>query len=104
MDEKRLRELLEEATVDCYGEEEQFAGILCTLDERLHFPLQAMVLGELVQVVGLDDALSSLRRGIVARARKAGREYSVSLADLEFVDPDPVSAEWLEMCRHWLNW
>ena len=103
MDEERLRELLEEATVDCYGEEEEFAGILCTLDECLSFPLQAKALGERVQVIGLDDANSDLRRGIVARVRKADREYSISLADLEFIDPDPASAEWLAMYRQWLK-
>ncbi len=32
MDEKRLEALLEQATVDCYDEEEEFSGVLCTLD------------------------------------------------------------------------
>ena len=90
--------------MDCYGEDEVFMGILYTLDERLNFPLQARVLGERVEVVELDGGCSSLRRGIVARVRKAGREYTVSLADLAFVNPDPESAEWLEMYRHWLKW
>ena len=104
MGEERLRELLEEATVDCYNEEEEFVGILVTLDERLSFPLQARALGELVKVIGLDHSQSDLRRGIVARVHKAGQEYSISLADLDFADPDPASAEWLEMYRHWLQW
>jgi hypothetical protein len=30
-----LEVLLEEATVDCYDEEERFWGIFCTLEERL---------------------------------------------------------------------
>ena len=54
---------------------------------------------ELVQVVGLDDTLSGLRRGIAARLRKAGKEYRVSLADLQLVEPDAESAEWLAMYR-----
>ena len=103
VDENRLRELLDEATVDCYGEDEEFTGILCALDERLNCPLQAKALGDLVQVIGLDDANSDLRRGVVALVRKAGQEYSISLADLEFIDPDPVSAEWLVMYRQWLQ-
>ena len=94
MDETRLRELLDEATVDCYGEYEQFAGMLCTLEERLCFPLKARVLGQVVEVVGLDEQQSGLRRGIIARVRKAGRAYAISLADLDVVDPDPQSAEW----------
>jgi hypothetical protein len=104
VDEKRLQELLEEATVDCYDEEEEFSGVLCTLDDRLRFPLQARALGEVVEVIGLDGGRSDLKRGIVARVRKADQEYTISLADLEFVDPDAESAEWLEMYRWWLRW
>ncbi len=101
MEQKRLDELLEQATVDCYDEEEEFTGVLNTLDDNLSFPLQAEAMGELVEVIGLDSRRSSLRKGIVARVRKGGREYSVGLADLNFVDPDPASAEWLEVYRYW---
>lgn len=101
MDEKRLEALLEQATVDCYDEEEEFGGVLCTLDDNLSFPLQAEALGEQVEVIGLDDRQSSLRKGIVARVRKGGREYTVGLADLNFIAPDPTSAEWLAMYRYW---
>jgi len=69
----------------------------------LTFPLEARVLGDLVEVVDLDGANSSLRRGIVARVRKGDQEYPVGLADLEFVEPDPDSAEWLEIYRYWLE-
>ena len=54
-----------------------------------------------VEVIGLDSRRSSLRTGILARVRKGGREHSVGLADLHFVDPDPTSAEWLAMYRYW---
>jgi hypothetical protein len=33
--ERRLQALLDEAIVDCYDEEEQFMGVLITLNERL---------------------------------------------------------------------
>lgn len=65
IDKERIEELLQEATADCYGEEEEFTGILYTLDERLGFPLRARVLGVQVQVVGLDDGHSSPRRGLL---------------------------------------
>jgi hypothetical protein len=103
MDKKRLQELLEDATLDCYGEEEEFAGVLVTLDENLHFPLQGQLLGETVEVAGLSESRSSLRRGIIANVRKGERAFTASLADLTFVDPDPVSAEWLAMYRYWLG-
>jgi hypothetical protein len=104
MDKERLRDLFEQATADCHDEDEQFTGIFYALVEGgLNFPLRARVLGELVDVVDLDGENSSLRRGITALVRKGGQEYSVGLADLEFVDPDPASAEWLEVYRYWLN-
>ena len=104
MDKERLRDLLREATADCHDDDEAFWGIFYTLaEEGLSFPLQAKVLGEPVEVVDLDGASSSLRRGIVALVRKGDREHSVALADLEFVDPDPVSVEWLEVYRYWLG-
>ena len=48
MDQDRLQELYQEATVDCYGEDEEFTSMLYTLDDRLGFPLQAKALGERV--------------------------------------------------------
>lgn len=103
MDEERLEALLEETTVDCYGEEEEFTGVMCTLGEKLRFPLKATVVGEVVEVVGIDERRSDLRRGVVARVRRGDQEYRVGLAELEFVDPDPTSAEWLKAYRYWLS-
>ena len=71
MDDKRLQELLDQAIVDCYDEEEEFSGVLCTLEDNLSFPLQAETMGEQVEVIGLDDRRSSLRKGIVARIARA---------------------------------
>ena len=58
MDQKRLEALLEEATVDCYGEEEEFTGVLYTLADNLNFPLQA---SELWSSLGLALRCSSRR-------------------------------------------
>ena len=103
MDIKRVKELLEEATVDCYDEEEEFSGVLISLGDNLQFPLQAKLAGDLVEVIDLDQERSSLRRGIVALINKNGREQRVSLADLTFVNPDPTSAEWLAMYAYWAD-
>ena len=62
MDEKRLEALLEQATVDCYDEEEEFSGVLCTLDDNLSFPLQAEAMGEQVEVIGLDEQRAACRK------------------------------------------
>jgi hypothetical protein len=102
-DEIRIRGLLEEATVDCYGEEEEFAGVLVTLQENLSFPLRATLAGTKVIVEEIDSQQSSLQRGIVATVKRNEEVYRVSLADLEFVDPDLASAEWLAMYRWWVG-
>ncbi|MEZ4862582.1 MAG: calcium-binding protein [Caldilineaceae bacterium] len=101
MNQARLEELLEEATVDCYGEEEVFWGIVTTLQDNLNFPLRAQAMGEPVEVIQLDEERSSTQRGIVARVRKDGKEYSTSLSELTFMQLDPDSAEWLAMYRYW---
>ena len=102
--EERLRDLLWEVTADCHDEEEQFWSIFHALaEDGLDFPLQAKILGELVEVVDLDGARSGLRRGIVALVRKGDREYPVALAELEFVGLDHDDTEWLDMYRYWMN-
>ena len=99
----KLEALLEEATVNCYNEEEAFWGVFYTLEARLAFPLQARAMGETVTIVALDDRRSGLRRGVMARVRKADQEYAAALSELEVVDPDPLSAEWLEAYHYWLG-
>lgn len=97
----RYYELLDAATVDCYGEDEEFSGILSTLADNLDFPLQATLAGAPVSVQALAETRSSLRRGIVAVIERDGQTHAVSLVDLTFIDADPASAELLEMHRRW---
>lgn len=99
----RWEALIAEATVDCYGEYEEFVGMLTTLGDRLEFPFAARVLGEKVEVIGLDEKASSERRGVVAEVRKGARQYTVALADVEVVEKDSETAEWLAAYRYWLG-
>jgi hypothetical protein len=100
---ERLQVLLEEATVDCYDEEEEFMGVLISVDENVNWPLRAQLTGMPVEVLGLDEDASNLRRGIQARIRRQGKEYRASLSDLTFGDMDETSAEWLAMYRWWAD-
>ncbi len=103
-DEERLQALIDEATVDCYDEEEQFWGILTALGDQLDFPLAATLIGEQVELIGIDGNASSAHRGIVARVLYKDLVYSVSLADLQITDADSRSAEWLAAYRYWLRY
>ena len=99
----RLEAMIEEATVDCYNGDEEFAGMLATLEDRLAFPFRARVLGEAVEVIGLDEKQSSERRGVVAKVRKGGRQYTIALADVEAMQKDTEMAEWLAAYRYWVG-
>ncbi len=87
--------MIAEATVDCYGEYEEFAGMLATLEDRLEFPFAARVLGERVEVIELDETVSSERRGVVAKVRKGGRQHVGALA---------VWRQWRKAQRRWNGW
>ena len=100
---EHLRELIASAIIDCYGEQEQFWGMLTALGEALNFPLASTLIGEQVELIGIDDETSTLNRGIVAQIRYKGQEYSVSLADLQITDADSDSADWLAAYRYWLR-
>lgn len=54
-------------------------------------------------MASIDEAESSDRRGVMARVRKGGREYTVALADLEPVETTSQTAEWLAAYRYWLG-
>ena len=81
MDEVSLQELIEEATVDCYGEDEEFWGFLASL-ENLSFPFQVTVLGGPVKVIGITEQ-SSVRRGVLVKLEKQGRIYIFPLSELD---------------------
>ena len=103
MDEAKLEVLLEEATAHCYDAEDVFWGIFSALVGHVSFPLQASVGGEAVTLAGLDGPTSSPEAGVMARVERGGQEETVALAEVEPVDPDPASAEWLAAYRYWLS-
>ena len=102
LSDDELEEMISEAMVDCYDEEEAFMGILYTLADNLKFPFKAKALGETVEVLNIDDEESSRGRGIIATVRKQGEEYSVGLDELE-IKPEPENEKWLEMFYYWLD-
>jgi c-di-GMP-related signal transduction protein len=54
----RLKEMIEQATVDAYSESEQITGWFTMIDENLAMPFETMVLGLPVTVERLDLNLS----------------------------------------------
>lgn len=77
--------MIEEATVDAYGESEQATAFLTALEEHLALPFGATVLGEAVVVEKID--LSGADE-LIAICRRRGKRQRVRLLDLELPVPD----------------
>ncbi len=100
-DQARLNELIEEATVDCYNEDEAHVGFMCTVGDKVVCPFPAKVLGEDVEVVELRDA--EFGHGVDAVCRYKGKEYRINLHSLEWPKQKPEGYEWIEAYRAWLG-
>jgi hypothetical protein len=96
--ESRIKELIAEATIDCYDREEQVSGFFTMLEEHLEVPFETSVLGldVTVEEVALSDA------GVIAAICRRGRfQQRISILDLPLPAPPPKGAEWIEAYRRW---
>jgi len=93
-----LDKLISEATVDCYNEFEEIAGIFTLLEENLAVPFATTLLGMEVTVerIDMNDADE-----IVAVCRLGGKRQRVPLLDLPLPEPRPKGAEWIDAFRRW---
>jgi hypothetical protein len=90
--------MIEEATVDAYGESEQTTGWFTMLDEHLVVPFETTVLGVQVRVerIELDES-----EHIVAICRRGRVRQSIPILDLPLPTPPPAGADWIEGYREW---
>ena len=96
----RLVAMIEEATVDAYGDSEQTTGWYTMFEEHLALPFETTVLGVVVKVASLD------LRGeneIVAICTRGRERQVVHILDLPLPRPKPEGAEWIEAYRHWVR-
>lgn len=91
------------AMVDCYNANEEFMGILYTLQSEMTFPFKAKALGEVVDVIGIDDGNSNTGRGIVAEVKKQGKIYTIGLGELEGISPNSENSKWFQMFHYWAS-
>ena len=96
----RLQELIEEATIDCYDEEEQLSGFWTMIEENVVCPFQAKVIGEEVTVTGFEWPSG---RNFLAVCERNGKKYQVDLTSLEWTKPRPEGFEWIEAYFLWLE-
>ena len=94
----KLDEMIEEATMDAYGESEQTVGFFTLLEERLKLPFKTEVLGVEVTVERVDMADDEQ---IVAVCSRGKSQQPVPILNLTLPDPPPEGAEWIEAFRRW---
>jgi hypothetical protein len=94
----RLEAMVEEATVDCYNEDEQATGLFTMIEEHLQVPFETRVLGVSVTVASVDLTDSNQ---IVAMCRRDGLVQAIPILDLPLPTPRPAGAEWIDACGRW---
>jgi len=94
----RLAEMIEQATVDAYGDSELTTGWFTMFEEHVELPFQTQVLGSAASVTRID-----LRddKQIVAICSRGRIRQAVPLIDLPLPSPPPRGAEWIEAYRRW---
>ena len=101
--EEKLAIMIEEATVDCYDEHEAFMGVVYYLSDKMSFPFRAKWLGDMVEVIGIDDEESGYENEVIAQILTEEDEYTVVLDELESVPDDTGNSKYLEMYKYWIR-
>jgi len=102
MDLDALNEMIEEITVDAYGDDEQLWAFRQAFEDNVMLPADAFVIGEPVSVVEIDYD-GNERRGLTAKCRREdGSEYVVTAADVVFLE-GTSGARHIAAYRKWLN-
>ena len=66
-----MQALIEEGTVDCYNEYEEYSGLLTMIQDNVKCPFKAKVVGEEVEVIEFQDVGRGF--GIQAICKRNGK-------------------------------
>jgi hypothetical protein len=96
----QLDELIEEATVDCYDEQEQASGFFAVIEDNLGLPFATRILG-------IDASVTAVEMDndgrIKAVCERSGEQQRIDLIDLPLPSPPPSGAEWIAAYRRWVE-
>jgi hypothetical protein len=91
-------QLIKEAIVDAYGEEEQVGGFFTMIEEHLASPFPVKVLGVDADVEKVDMTLDGQ---IIAICRRGKTRQKTPILDLPLPTPARAGVEWIVAYRHW---
>jgi hypothetical protein len=94
-----LAAMAEDATIDCYGMDEQAMGFHTMIMDKLKVPFVTSVLGVEVTVEDIDLAYDG---SILAICARDGIRQAIRVVDLPLSVPPPAGADWIEAYRYWL--
>jgi hypothetical protein len=94
----QLDELIEEATVDCYDEEEQASGFFAVIEDNLALPFTTRILGVDASVAAVEMDNDGRIKAVCERS---GERQRIDLIDLPIPSPPPSGAEWIAAYRRW---
>jgi len=97
-----LDALVEEATIDAYGDEEQLMGFFSMIEENLALPFETTVLGVTVAVEKV-ELVGSVGGHIVAICKRGRHRQAIPITALPLPSRRPDGAEWIDAYRHWLG-
>lgn len=97
LSEEELDDLVAQAIVDAYGDDEQLTAFYTLIEENLALPFTTTVLGVEADVTAVDLTDS----GIVAVCVRGAHRQAVPVLDLPLPVPAPAGAEWIAALRHW---
>ncbi|MEU1757355.1 hypothetical protein ABZ436_32565 [Micromonospora matsumotoense] len=92
-----LEAMIEEATVDAYGDDEQLTALFTMIEEHLSVPFTTTVLGVEVTVRKINLTADT----IVAVCARGQHRQRIDLLDLPLPTPTPDGAGWIDAHRHW---
>lgn len=94
-------ELVEQITVDAYGDE-GYTSFCGAFEDHVDFPVPATVIGVDVMIVGVDFD-GNERRGLTATVERDGRTWTVSLLDAEVPASEARFVRLVRAYRRWLG-
>ena len=97
-----LDKMIEEITVDAYGQDEQLWAFRQAFADNVELPADGFIIGEPVLVIEIDYD-GNERRGLIARCRREnGAEYVVAATDV-VLSQASAGARHIAAYRRWLN-
>ena len=97
LSDAELDELVEQAIVDAYGDDEQLVGLYTMINDNLALPFTTTVLGVEATVERVDVTDS----GIVAVCARGADCQVIPILDLRLPVPPPPGSEWIAAYRRW---